>query len=91
MVLYRYAESLSAGIHQRRMKKKKAKERSEGKVKERDQIVAYFISNQVIEEKWCSVNNQGPSSVRATTSDTPRELYLGLLYSTEQHKVHLGV
>jgi len=45
----------------------------------------------VIEEKWCHVQNNvpgsNPVSARANSSDPPRELYLGLLYSTEQHRV----
>jgi hypothetical protein len=42
----------------------------------------------VIEEKWCNVQTNLPtSSGRPNVSDPPRELYLGLLYATEQHKV----
>ena len=46
----------------------------------------------MIEEKWCHAQNNvpgsgNPASGRGNASDPPRELYLGLLYSTEQHKV----
>ena len=44
----------------------------------------------MIEDKWSGVPNSLSASSRpTTTSEPPRELYLGLLYATEQHKVKI--
>jgi len=50
------------------------------------EVVFHYIvhtSLDVIEEKCLS--STAPSAVK--TSDPPRDLYLGILYSTEQYKV----